>query len=187
MKELAARGRRNHRRDAVPGQPILEEWQFHRVPGAEEADSLEAGAPYFRRRRVNDVDQRQLHALLDPVRDDVQGVRAEDDALGSGLPQVDGGVTNEIEDSIPVLPVVQLDDVAEVERVDDAARGLRPAEPLAYPLVDEAVIVDGGDPTRPTYEAAHLHHRPTLPFPSSASNLPAARIFTPARLFRVFT
>jgi hypothetical protein len=113
----------------------------------------------------------------------VHRVRAEKDAFGPGgldLPRRPGEQTGEAS----IVPrVLELDDVAEIEGIEDAFGEAKPAEAPVRLLIDDAVVLDGGDPPRTADEPDDLH----CPASSRASRVSTEISGTYSRIQRSLT
>src|ERR1043166_1389678 len=174
--------------DTVPGESIAKERQLHRVAGAEQADAIEAVAANLGRCRVDDVDQRQLDALLESVGDHVQRVRAKQQAFRARCLEILRRRNDHLEQTVPVAAFVELHHLGKVEGVQDASGVLVAAPTRVHSFIDHPVVADHRQIGRAAEQAKRLHRSRTVsPRRSSTTKRPAAGIFTAASVFASMT
>ncbi len=135
------------------GQTGLVEVLLHGEGSAEQADAVISGGCDGFACRIRDVEQGDAGSGGDRIGHPVHGVGADDNEVGAaafeplrGLDHLDG-------QRAPVAGVLETFDVAEIDRVHQAAGGMHAAETFAHLLIDDAVILGRAFPAHAADQA----------------------------------
>jgi hypothetical protein len=143
-------------------QPAAIEVLLHGEGRAQQADPRQARRLDRRRRRVGDVQQRDLHRRVDGPGAAVHGVGAQHQEVGAALLQGLGGLGQLAGQGVPVAGVLQGLDPGEVERPHQAAGRGHAAQPVADALVDQPIVLGRAFPAHAADQAYESLARPWI-------------------------
>src|SRR5215213_4704016 len=146
-----------HVEPVLVAQPTNIEVLLHRIRGRQQADAADTPGTDGVGRRVGDVDERDVNGAGDGIADLVHRVGAEHEQLGAGAYERPRLASEQRARLLPAAGTLELLDVGEVDRTQQAVGGVQTAEPLAGRLVDQPVVLRGGLPAHSAQQADSLH------------------------------
>jgi len=141
----------------VIGKALDVEGLSHGVGGAEQSDGLDAGGGDGFADGIDDVEEGDSHFGLEEVSDHVDAVAGDDEEVGAGVFERSDSHEELTSDVGEVVGLFGDDDGGEIEVVEDARRGMEPAEAISDDLVQESIVFGGGFPTETAEQSDELH------------------------------